>query len=70
MSSLESPSEPLWTAAYIETHMDELNESTSLFETIAWTLATTNPVAENFWTTSGSGGSLHEAGHFTLTHVP
>lgn len=69
MAVFVSPPEPLWTAAYVDTHPAEITEDDS-FEAIDWTLSSLNPVAEKSWMTTGSDADLTEVGSFELVHQP
>ncbi|MFT3928612.1 MAG: hypothetical protein QM778_39145 [Myxococcales bacterium] len=67
--TFESPAEPLWTAGYVDAHQLEIRDD-SAFETIDWTLNSSNPRATKYWNATGSDPDLHEVGHFELSHQP
>jgi hypothetical protein len=69
MASFASPPEPLWTSSFIDVHMSELDQLTSLFEASVWQVAPLNPVGEKHWSMTGSSDST-ETGSFELAHQP
>ena len=67
--SFTSPSEPLWTASFVDVHLSEVDQSTSPFE--ANTRAK-SPSAwwREHWSDTGSSADSIEAGSSELTHQP
>ncbi len=67
--SVSWPPNPLWTAAFVETHRDEMEEGG--FAAIDWDMVGGDLFAEKEWSLTGSMNTgVSEEGSFKLYHAP